>query len=146
VRGELCSSGTPSLLTQSLAYSRVDVGQSQSAAVTLKPRYRANLHLFLPDSNPSPPHPRGWPLGWVKQVVTFPEDKMLALRGIDATLYARFLRGCCMSCSTCVDAPAGAYSRSPNRVVRALAYLHHISDPIPHSRCLLSRRLLDLHD
>ncbi|KAF9649393.1 hypothetical protein BDM02DRAFT_3166745 [Thelephora ganbajun] len=45
-------------------------------------------------NNPSPPHPRGWPLGWVKQVVTFPEEKMLALRGIDATLYVRFLRGC----------------------------------------------------
>ena len=49
------------------------------------------------NSNPSPPYPRGWPLSWVKQVVALPEDKMLALRGIDATLYARFLRGCCTS-------------------------------------------------
>ena len=57
-------------------------------------------HLLFPDSNPSPPHPRGWPLSWVKQVVTFPEEKMLALRGIDATLYIRFLRGCCTSCQT----------------------------------------------
>ena len=57
-------------------------------------------HLLFPNSNPSPPHPRGWPLSWVKQVVTFPEEKMLMLRGIDATLYIRFLRGCCMLFST----------------------------------------------
>lgn len=37
---------------------------------------------------------------WVKQVVTFPEDKMAELRGIDATLYVRFLRGCCTSYPT----------------------------------------------
>ncbi|OBZ71410.1 hypothetical protein A0H81_08778 [Grifola frondosa] len=43
---------------------------------------------------PSPPHPRGWPLGWVKQVLAFPEDRMNELRGVDATLYTRFLRGC----------------------------------------------------
>ncbi|KAF9781182.1 DUF221-domain-containing protein [Thelephora terrestris] len=43
---------------------------------------------------PSPRHSRGWPLSWVKEVVTFPEDRMLALRGTDATLYVRFLRGC----------------------------------------------------
>ncbi|KAJ7672754.1 hypothetical protein B0H17DRAFT_1170837 [Mycena rosella] len=34
---------------------------------------------------PSPPSPRGWPLSWVKQ--------MNELRGVDATLYVRFLRG-----------------------------------------------------
>ncbi|KAF9781625.1 hypothetical protein BJ322DRAFT_233934 [Thelephora terrestris] len=45
-------------------------------------------------NNPSPRHPRGWPLSWVKEVVAFPEERMLALRGIDATLYVRFLRGC----------------------------------------------------
>ncbi|KAJ6537475.1 hypothetical protein B0H10DRAFT_2141983 [Mycena sp. CBHHK59/15] len=43
---------------------------------------------------PSPPSPRGWPLSWVKQVVFFPADKMNELRGVDATLYIRFLRGC----------------------------------------------------
>ncbi|KAH9846366.1 DUF221-domain-containing protein [Lenzites betulinus] len=43
---------------------------------------------------PSPPHPRGWPLGWIKPVLKFPEDRMNQLRGVDATLYIRFLRGC----------------------------------------------------
>lgn len=41
----------------------------------------------------SPPHSR-WVLGWIWQAITFPEDKMLELVGIDATLYCRFLRGC----------------------------------------------------
>ncbi|KAH7103405.1 hypothetical protein BKA62DRAFT_696841 [Auriculariales sp. MPI-PUGE-AT-0066] len=41
---------------------------------------------------PSPPHSR-MILGWVWQVLAFPEDKMLALVGTDATLYCRFLRG-----------------------------------------------------
>ncbi|KZT09143.1 uncharacterized protein LAESUDRAFT_695760 [Laetiporus sulphureus 93-53] len=41
------------------------------------------------------PHPKGWPLSWVKKVLKFPEEKMNDLRGIDATLYTRFLRGCC---------------------------------------------------
>ncbi|KAH9936413.1 uncharacterized protein B0H18DRAFT_1091982 [Fomitopsis serialis] len=44
--------------------------------------------------NPSPPTPRGWPLGWVKEVTKVSEDKFNELRGIDATLYVRFLRGC----------------------------------------------------
>ncbi|KAI8986240.1 DUF221-domain-containing protein [Trametes punicea] len=43
---------------------------------------------------PSPPHPRGWPLAWVKPVLRFPDDRMNQLRGVDATLYIRFLRGC----------------------------------------------------
>ncbi|PCH40020.1 hypothetical protein WOLCODRAFT_116507 [Wolfiporia cocos MD-104 SS10] len=43
---------------------------------------------------PSPLHPHGWPLSWVKSVVAFPEDRFNKLRGIDATLYIRFLRGC----------------------------------------------------
>ncbi|KJA17998.1 hypothetical protein HYPSUDRAFT_45721 [Hypholoma sublateritium FD-334 SS-4] len=43
---------------------------------------------------PSPPSPTGWPLSWVKQAVYFPEDKLNELRGLDATLYIRFLRGC----------------------------------------------------
>ncbi|KAF8139509.1 hypothetical protein K438DRAFT_1911418 [Mycena galopus ATCC 62051] len=43
---------------------------------------------------PSPPTPRGWPLSWVKQVVFFPPNKMNELRGVDATLYIRWLRGC----------------------------------------------------
>ena len=103
----------------------------------LRPRRQADVlpPTFTPRSDPSPPHPRGWPLGWVKQVLTFPEEKMLALRGIDATLYVRFLRGCCMSCSTPPQRRSTrAYPRSSNRVVRSLTYLHHISDPIPHPR------------
>ncbi|KAI1793237.1 hypothetical protein LXA43DRAFT_231356 [Ganoderma leucocontextum] len=43
---------------------------------------------------PSPPLPRKWPLGWVKQVLKFPEDRFNELRGVDATLYIRWLRGC----------------------------------------------------
>ncbi|CAL1712846.1 unnamed protein product [Somion occarium] len=44
--------------------------------------------------NPSPPLPLGWPLGWVKQVLTFPEDRFNELRGVDASVYIRFLKGC----------------------------------------------------
>ncbi|KAH9950604.1 DUF221-domain-containing protein [Amylocystis lapponica] len=43
---------------------------------------------------PSPPHPRGWPFSWVKQALAFPEEQLNSLRGVDATLYTRFLRGC----------------------------------------------------
>ncbi|KAF8158103.1 hypothetical protein B0H34DRAFT_441453 [Crassisporium funariophilum] len=43
---------------------------------------------------PSPPSPAGWPLSWVKQAIKFPEDKLNELRGLDAALYIRFLRGC----------------------------------------------------
>ncbi|TBU27050.1 hypothetical protein BD311DRAFT_666174 [Dichomitus squalens] len=43
---------------------------------------------------PSPPLPRKWPLGWIKQVLTFPEDRFNELRGVDASLYIRWLRGC----------------------------------------------------
>ncbi|KAK0464387.1 uncharacterized protein EV420DRAFT_1263449 [Desarmillaria tabescens] len=43
---------------------------------------------------PSPPSPRGWILSWVPQAVWFPEARMNEIRGIDATLYIRFLRGC----------------------------------------------------
>ncbi|TFY68743.1 hypothetical protein EVJ58_g833 [Rhodofomes roseus] len=43
---------------------------------------------------PSPPTPRGWPLSWVKQAAKVSEDQFNDLRGIDATLYIRFLRGC----------------------------------------------------
>ncbi|THV00838.1 DUF221-domain-containing protein [Dendrothele bispora CBS 962.96] len=43
---------------------------------------------------PSPPSPLGWPLGWVSQALKFPEDKLNQLRGVDAALYIRFLRGC----------------------------------------------------
>ncbi|KAH8114732.1 DUF221-domain-containing protein [Phellopilus nigrolimitatus] len=44
--------------------------------------------------NPSPPAPQGWPLAWVKEVIMFPESKLSELRGVDATLYCRFIRGC----------------------------------------------------
>lgn len=42
---------------------------------------------------PSPPTPKGWPLSWVKDSITFPQAKLNELRGVDATLYVRFLRG-----------------------------------------------------
>ncbi|KAI0322353.1 hypothetical protein OF83DRAFT_1224915 [Amylostereum chailletii] len=44
--------------------------------------------------NPSPPVPLDYPLAWVKQVIQFPEPKLNDLRGLDATIYVRFLRGC----------------------------------------------------
>ncbi|KAH7915420.1 hypothetical protein BJ138DRAFT_1189738 [Hygrophoropsis aurantiaca] len=44
--------------------------------------------------NPSPPTPKGCPLSWVKQCLKFPQDDLCELRGVDATLYVRFLRGC----------------------------------------------------
>lgn len=44
--------------------------------------------------NPSPPSSRGWPLSWVKHTINVSEDKLLELRGIDASLYIRFLRAC----------------------------------------------------
>ncbi|KAK7056871.1 hypothetical protein VNI00_002588 [Paramarasmius palmivorus] len=43
---------------------------------------------------PSPPSPGGWPLAWIPQVLRFPEQKINELRGLDAALYIRFLRGC----------------------------------------------------
>ncbi|KIM43405.1 hypothetical protein M413DRAFT_69962 [Hebeloma cylindrosporum] len=43
---------------------------------------------------PSPPTPTGWPLSWVRQAIEFPEDRLRELRGLDATIYIRFLRGC----------------------------------------------------
>ncbi|KAJ3566033.1 hypothetical protein NP233_g7257 [Leucocoprinus birnbaumii] len=43
---------------------------------------------------PSPPSPKGWILSWVRQALAFPEAKLHELRGVDATLYIRFLRGC----------------------------------------------------
>ncbi|KAH9912692.1 uncharacterized protein BXZ73DRAFT_107327 [Epithele typhae] len=43
---------------------------------------------------PSPPLPRKYILGWVKQVLTFPEDQFNQLRGVDAALYIRWIRAC----------------------------------------------------
>lgn len=57
----------------------------------------AGLHYLRTfPRKPSPPLPLGWPLGWVKQVLSFPEDRFNELRGVDASVYLRFLRGCCM--------------------------------------------------
>lgn len=44
--------------------------------------------------NPSPPIPQGWPLSWVKDVIEMPQARLNELRGVDATLYVRFLQGC----------------------------------------------------
>ncbi|KAJ4482111.1 hypothetical protein J3R30DRAFT_3286495 [Lentinula aciculospora] len=41
----------------------------------------------------SPPIPLDWPLGWIPQVLRFSEDQLNQLRGVDAALYIRFLRG-----------------------------------------------------
>ena len=115
----------------------------------MKLKYQADVALSVStNSNPSPHYPRGWPLGWVMQVITFPEEKMLVLRGPDATLYVRFLRGCCPSIFhfILVSLVTHVPELPLNRVVHALAHLHYISDPIPHSRHLLSRGTLNLHD
>lgn len=55
------------------------------------------VRVHTPDDSlrrPSPTLPRTWPLGWIKQAWTFPEDRLNQLRGVDASLYIRFLRGC----------------------------------------------------
>lgn len=54
---------------------------------------------------PSPPLPQGWPLSWIKDVVTFPEAKLSKLRGVDATVYCRFIRGCCMCINDLYNLP-----------------------------------------
>ncbi|KAI9464920.1 hypothetical protein BJY52DRAFT_1247236 [Lactarius psammicola] len=43
---------------------------------------------------PSPLIPQGWPLSWVRQVLSIPETKINELRGLDATIYSLFLRAC----------------------------------------------------
>ncbi|GJE98516.1 hypothetical protein PsYK624_147480 [Phanerochaete sordida] len=43
---------------------------------------------------PSPPISQGWPLSWIRQALTFPDDKFNELRGVDASLYVRLLKGC----------------------------------------------------
>ncbi|KAF5338900.1 hypothetical protein D9611_008816 [Ephemerocybe angulata] len=50
--------------------------------------------MLTPFRVPSPASPAGWPLSWVKEVINYNEDEMHSLRGVDATLYVRFLRGC----------------------------------------------------
>ncbi|KIJ64508.1 hypothetical protein HYDPIDRAFT_90493 [Hydnomerulius pinastri MD-312] len=44
--------------------------------------------------NPSPPTPKGWPLSWINDSLKVPQERLHELRGIDAALYVRFLRGC----------------------------------------------------
>ncbi|KAI0036449.1 hypothetical protein K488DRAFT_41147 [Vararia minispora EC-137] len=44
--------------------------------------------------NPSPPLNVHWPIQWILDALLFSELKLLELRGLDATLYSRFLRGC----------------------------------------------------
>ncbi|KAJ3973244.1 hypothetical protein EV361DRAFT_78192 [Lentinula raphanica] len=42
----------------------------------------------------SPPIPLDWPLGWIPQMLRTSEEQLNQLRGVDAALYIRFLRGC----------------------------------------------------
>ncbi|KAF9077786.1 hypothetical protein BDP27DRAFT_1311677 [Rhodocollybia butyracea] len=42
----------------------------------------------------SPRIPLQWPLGWLPQTLRFSEEQLNQLRGVDAALYIRFLRGC----------------------------------------------------
>ncbi|KZP31510.1 hypothetical protein FIBSPDRAFT_972262 [Athelia psychrophila] len=44
--------------------------------------------------NPSPPAPKGWPLSWIVESLGFKEEQILDLRGLDATVYTRWLRAC----------------------------------------------------
>ncbi|KAK2465349.1 hypothetical protein APHAL10511_002703 [Amanita phalloides] len=41
-----------------------------------------------------PPPPTGRPLSWIKEVMGTSEGRLNELRGVDAALYIRFLRGC----------------------------------------------------
>ncbi|KAF5385713.1 hypothetical protein D9757_005480 [Collybiopsis confluens] len=43
---------------------------------------------------PSPPIPLHWPIQWIPQVIGFSEERLNQLRGVDAALYVRFIRGC----------------------------------------------------
>ncbi|KAE9400487.1 hypothetical protein BT96DRAFT_919485 [Gymnopus androsaceus JB14] len=43
---------------------------------------------------PSPPIPLQWPLQWIPQALSVSEEQLNQLRGIDAALYIRWLRGC----------------------------------------------------
>ncbi|KAI0697898.1 hypothetical protein BC835DRAFT_1336744 [Cytidiella melzeri] len=43
---------------------------------------------------PAPPISQGWPLSWVPQAIKVPPSKFNHLRGVDASLYVRFLKGC----------------------------------------------------
>ncbi|CAK5284161.1 unnamed protein product [Mycena citricolor] len=82
---------------------------------------------------PSPASPRGWLLSWVKQIVWLPPEKMNELRGVDATLYVRFLRACC----ALVRRPAhGHYVphlvSNPRRILGRY-YLQEINDTSVHN-------------
>ncbi|KZT41882.1 DUF221-domain-containing protein [Sistotremastrum suecicum HHB10207 ss-3] len=45
--------------------------------------------------NPSPPSDSRWPVySWVRQTLSISEAQFLAYRGLDATIYIRFLKGC----------------------------------------------------
>jgi hypothetical protein len=70
-----------------LAYIRVVRGHGLSLVTPVL------SHSDSGSRNPSLPTPKGWPLSWVKDSITFPQAKLNELRGVDATLYVRFLRG-----------------------------------------------------
>lgn len=73
--------------SSSLVCTKAGHGQSVSS---LLGRSRSSFLL----RKPSPPTPRGWPLSWVPQAAKVSEDTFNELRGLDATVYIRFLRGC----------------------------------------------------
>jgi hypothetical protein len=81
---------TNNRFTNPLVYTRQDPGHGTHLVTVANQYPDVNLISF-----PSPPLPAGWPLSWVKSAVYFPEDQLRQLRGIDATIYVRFLRGCC---------------------------------------------------
>jgi len=84
-----------------LAYTErvASLYQGRSWARYISWDYSVKRCLFtVDDRKPSPPAPASWPLSWIKPAVNFSEMKMLELRGVDATLYIRFLRGCCTYC------------------------------------------------
>ncbi|KAI0346019.1 DUF221-domain-containing protein [Trametopsis cervina] len=43
---------------------------------------------------PAPPIAQGWALSWIPQAIKFPTQKFTEIRGVDASLYVRFLKGC----------------------------------------------------
>ncbi len=61
---------------------------------------------------------------------------MNQLRGVDATLYIRFLRGCCTSYFLRLRSTIDSHFLS---LFHAVAHAYYVSDPLPHSRRVLRK-------
>ena len=79
--------GLTALTPQQLIPGQV-VGQ---VSMIISGPYKATIAFYR---KPSPPIAQGWPLSWVPQALKFPQTRFTELRGVDASLYVRFLKGC----------------------------------------------------